>query len=489
MQTNGDSNNNLSNRMLKRVTQQEILKKMSPKKTTPSISLPNAKKQQTKPDPALLPVEDNKASEDDDTQHHNHNQRAMLAPSIESSLSSSSSPRKEKSLNCIAITMLLLVVLFFPIIISYALTFPVLTHTSAWAVGQWLPSSFSIARQLQESAWDYWEESYNNNNKNQQEPLQLDIPIVHVQQHRDNLAEYLEQTYGTDWRRRPLLFKGLWTTEQLSDPNRRLSLAGLFQESLQIPYFTDARIPGALTPDQHAPVRDIVRNMTRGMPHKIGTQWIVQQQPKLLQEVAPHDIVTTLFGNYFAPVSVTGGGPFHLFPALTTVPVFIANGTQTAGKVNTTTNNNNQKPFTALHCEPIGNVAVQLSGRKQWTLVSPEYSWQMRPSVAPDGRAFFASWITDIGQQQEQQQQYSIPTYTAITAAGDAIWVPTWTWHRVDYIPSSASDHDGDDDNDELAIGASLFHFRPVDFVRNNPIFAILILPAIVMELIGYKTQ
>jgi hypothetical protein len=36
----------------------------------------------------------------------------------------------------------------------------------------------------------------------------------------------------------------------------------------------------------------------------------------------------------------------------------------------------------------------------------------------------YASWSAD----------YStvVPTYTAITAAGDAMWVPTWTWHRVD---------------------------------------------------------
>lgn len=153
---------------------------------------------------------------------------------------------------------------------------------------------------------------------------------------------------------------------------------------------------------------------------------------------------------------------------------------------------------TALHCEPIGNVAVQLSGQKQWTLVRPEFSNRLRPSIAPDGRAFFASWLSSWPRSTASPEEGSIvPFYHAVTDAGDAIWVPTWTWHRVDYVSTHAatSSQDNATSNSDspslqsIAIGASLFHFRPVDFLLNNPLYAVLILPAIVLELIGYKTQ
>jgi hypothetical protein len=93
----------------------------------------------------------------------------------------------------------------------------------------------------------------------------------------------------------------------------------------------------------------------------------------------------------------------------------------------------------------------------------------VRPHLAPDGRAFFASALLN---------ESLVPTYQVITEAGDALWIPTWTWHRVVYQNS-----------DEIAIGASLFHFRFRDFLRNQPLFAFLIVPALIMELTGYKTQ
>ena len=160
-------------------------------------------------------------------------------------------------------------------------------------------------------------------------------------------------------------------------------------------------------------------------------------------------------------------------------------------------------PHTALHCEPIGNIAVQLSGEKLWTLIRPEYSKLLRPYIAPDGRAFFVSslpisQITRNGANDPKR----IPHYQAVTEAGDALWVPTWTWHRVDYVASTFSPNDHNhrptetnvpqdryEQSASIAIGASIFHFRPLDFVQNNPLFALLIVPAIVLELIGSKTQ
>ena len=331
---------------------------------------------------------------------------------------------------------------------------------------------------INEAAWAYWERN-NDQQQHQQHPRgNEEIPVIYVQEHLNDLLPYLESTYGKDWKKRPLLLKGLWSYDALqSNSSRRLTLNGLLKENLTIPYFTDARIKGALSPDNHAPIREIVANISRGAPHKIGTQLFVQTWPELIYEVAPVRIVTELFGPYFTPDAVRGTGPFQLLPALTTVPLFVAgSGGQAVGSSEPIKGDDKAeaKPYTALHCEPTGNVAVQLSGKKQWTLVQPEFSHVVKPSASPDGRAFFASWLS-----RDDYYSQHVPTYTAITAAGDAMWVPTWTWHRVDYIIES----------EEMAIGASLFHFRAVDFVANNPLFAILIVPAILLELVGYNTQ
>jgi hypothetical protein len=321
----------------------------------------------------------------------------------------------------------------------------------------------SLRNEWQEFAWRHWEEVHDRHTFGEEQ-----LATVNVQDHLEDLLPYLEETYGMDWRKRPLLFKGLWSPLELSNSTRRLSLKGLLQENLTIPYFTDARVKGALTPDGRAPVREVVANITRGAPHKIGTQLVVLTYPEIIQEVAPVDLVTELFGDYFTAESVKRTGIFQFIPTLTTVPLFIANGKQ-ADKNDAVEQDVSAQPHTALHCEPIGNFAVQLSGRKQWTLVRPEFSFLVKPSTSPDGRAFYASWASDYA---------NVPTYSAVTAAGDAMWVPTWTWHRVDYMES-----------DEVAIGGSLSHFRPLEFVRNNPLFAVLIVPSLLMELFNQNTQ
>lgn len=127
---------------------------------------------------------------------------------------------------------------------------------------------------------------------------------------------------------------------------------------------------------------------------------------------------------------------------------------------------------TDLHCEPIGNVVVQLEGEKRWTLVSPEHSHLLRPTVAPDGRAYFFSMLDPVNPSSLMH----VPRYEVTTRPGDVLWVPPWTWHRVEYLEGVT------------ALTASLFHFRPGEFVRNNPTFAGLILPNLFKELLGVKT-
>ena len=382
-----------------------------------------------------------------------------------------------------------------PILLSVInkLSLSCICNTIAWSFAQILPLKLAaLGQKLEQTSWSYWET--HNINATISSSKALPIPTVDVQLHRNNLSEYLKTTYGKDWRQRPLLLKGLWTELELQQP-RNLSLEGLLQNPLEIPYFTDAR-ERSLSPDHQASVRDIVRNITMGAPHKIGSQLVLENDPELIHEVAPLDIVIELFGEYFSADHIRGSGPFNLFPAITTVPLFIAKYSQgpkhftpsdfgntnknayTNANTNANTSANAPQPFTALHCEPIGNIAVQLSGQKKWTLVQPEYSYQIKPSISPDGRAFFVS--------ESEQINVNVPSYTTITGAGDALWVPTWTWHRVDYI---ASDSDDDDDDDEISIAASLFHFRMLDFVRNNPLFAWLIVPSIAKELLGINTQ
>jgi Cupin-like domain len=373
----------------------------------------------------------------------------------------------------------------------------------AWSVAQWVPSALVNRLGVNTAVWKYWEQQQHQSSRIQQK-----ISVVNVQQYINDppaLLQYLTDTYASDWKKRPLLLKGLWDPEMLraTTSQRRLSLEQLLHENLTIPYFKDARQHGALTPDGSAPLRDIVANITRGLPHKIATQLLVQTYPDLMHEIAPLDIVSLLFGtSYFTPAAVQGSGPWRLLPALTTVPLFIASSnvrsikdtaTKNRGDVSTHIDRTksqatgkaqtlkSQTPYTALHCEPIGNIAVQLSGRKQWTLISPQFSRGLRPAMAPDGRAYFASWIST-------NDDYSVPYYTAETQAGDAIWVPTWTWHRVDYTSATPLDSATDQEED-IAVGASLFHFRPLDFVVNNPLYAVLILPAMFLELIGYNTQ
>lgn len=357
-----------------------------------------------------------------------------------------------------------------PLLISYLLVNDPFRVTLIWSAAQWIPESCELRSRLHQTTWVYWDRFYAVGSV--EEP----IPKVDVQQHKHNLKQFLVEEYGKDWKRRPLLLQGLWSPSDLVSDHRRLTLSGLLHLNLSIPYFTDARRKKALIPDAYASLRDILHNISAGQPHKIGSQLIVQTYPELLHDVAPVSLVTELFGDYFSTNRLKGTGPFGILPALTTVPIFIAsnqkqnpNSTMIVDPAHGVDN-----PMTALHCEPIGNIAVQLSGKKQWTLVRPEFSWALRPSISPDRRAYFRSNYGG----GDRAGNPAVPRYTVVTQAGDALWVPTWTWHQVDYVPS-----------EDVALAASLFHFRPRDFITHNPLFAAVVVPALFLELTGYNTQ
>jgi hypothetical protein len=441
----------------------------------------------------------------------------------------------------------------------------------------------------------------------------MKIPILNVQDYSHNnqdndddadasgvirAKQYLESTYGKDWIERPLLLQGLWTQKELLEGNknenennennenernkrskrkrkRLLTPNGLLtMTNLTIPYFTNATNPTALIPDGYDTVSNIIQGMIYDQkPYKIGSQYIVQNDPTLLfNEIIPNDndnnqlFLTQLFGNHFSPEKITGHSIFEFhgikmkLPGTTTVPVFIANTITTISKdkdkaTTTTTTQKNEEcrsgsssstlsntnddddsssckntdnshkngqdddqeeevpitnpVLTGLHCEPIANLAVQLWGSRTWTLVNPIHSWKLRPSIATDGRSYYPSSIS------KKDLTRKIPRYRITTNPGDAVWLPTWTYHQVEYTTTStsktkttttkviANDNDEDevDDNDEenenskmillsqLSIGASIFHFRPYDYIRRNPLFALLLIPSLLKELIGMKTQ
>jgi len=441
-------------------------------------------------------------------------------------------------------------------------TFPFPLDVYAWSIGQTLSTLGvvrPVARVLTQKAWDSFatrkqhgsvdvdvpvdvptktgslsRQGATNKNTTRTLLAPLDIPTLRVQDFlgsdhasaSDAALSFLESTYGADWRERPLLLQGLWTHSQLEDPSRRLTPSGLLSmNELEIPYFTDALVVGALKPDGKAPVATIVANMLQhNRPHKIGSQFLVQEDPSLLEEVAPHSFLEGLFGNHFSEQHLNRPGRNRRLlglvplPGTTTVPVFVANtrpkelgdapscpkddGSADANSSSSSSHNNNNNnnktlsktPFTGLHCEPIANVAVQLWGSRTWTLVDPSQTWKLKPAISSDGRSFYPSWI-------KLRELRRIPRYEVTTHSGDAVWLPTWTYHRVDYVYSNdrtaiVGNHDNDNDNDndnkplhQLSIGASLFHFRPYDYLRRNPLFAVLLVPSLIRELAGTKTQ
>lgn len=205
-------------------------------------------------------------------------------------------------------------------------------------------------------------------------------------------------------------------------------------------------------PNSRARLADVVSAIVAGGPQKIGTELIFRRFPELLAQLGITDLVGPLLGGAQHVAA-------HRLGFTLTVPVFMASGEARAR--------------TDLHCEPIGNLMLQLGGSKLWTLVPPSESRFLRPAVAPDGRAYFYSRMAmfDPETSLTHVRRWRVESHT-----GDALWVPTWTWHRVDYLPRVT------------ALSASLFHFRPEQTVH-NPLYSALAVPNVLKELVGWKTQ
>lgn len=363
--------------------------------------------------------------------------------------------------------------------------------TSTFAGG----ALWAAADEWEASAWEGWERLLGTSSTEQPEihVRVLDVPTIDLRSCNEGACSgpnssrskltvsEVKALAGDDFLSKPLLLRGLWNEKELADPKRRLSIRGMQHHAelanLSVPFYADATKSGyaALKPNGHAPLSEIVHNITelKGS-QKIGSQLLVETYPSLIEEVAPNDIVTELFGRHFDISSIKGSGPFgfNIFPATTTVPVFLA-GSQAARPDADAT----QTSRTDLHCEPIGNVAVQLHGSKVWTMVDPKQSTLLKPSVSRHGRAFYYSNVNPL----DPYALAHVPHYKVTTTAGDGLWVPPWMWHRVDYISNG--------NEAEPALAASLFHFRPLDFGANNPLFALLMFPNLLKEMLGRNTE
>jgi len=222
---------------------------------------------------------------------------------------------------------------------------------------------------------------------------------------------------------------------------------------VEVDYFTNASAVDGIIPDARASLREVVGGIIAGGSAKIGTEMIMRRFPWLLDELQISERVGPLLGGADVVASSRVG-------LLLTVPVFMATGAPNAR--------------TDLHCEPIGNLMLQLGGRKTWTLVPPEESRHLRPTISKDGRAYLYSRLPT---EDPERTLAHVRRWVVESRAGDAVWVPTWTWHRVDYL-------DG-----VTALSASLFHPRHEQIVSHNPLYALIVAPNMLKELLGLNAQ
>jgi hypothetical protein len=70
-----------------------------------------------------------------------------------------------------------------------------------------------------------------------------------------------------------------------------------------------------------------------------------------------------------------------------------------------------------------------------------------------------------------------IRRYEVTVAQGDLLFVPTWTWHRVDYLPGITS------------LSTSFFHVKTNKLLWANPWYTVAVVPNMLKELIGLNAQ
>ncbi|KAL1496402.1 hypothetical protein AB1Y20_016357 [Prymnesium parvum] len=312
-----------------------------------------------------------------------------------------------------------------------------------WSAAQLLhslsPSPLAWASEWQDVAWAHWLSRAPSAPRDPsplpvlrpgERPASLATPFV--VRGLLNGSRAMERFGGTAWLREPPL------------------------RDLLVDYHEDAAAEHAVTPRGRGRLGEVVERILGGGREKLGTQKVFATFPELLPELGARALLAPLFGESHFRKSWMG--------RTLTVPLFVGRGSEDGAVVRTD-----------LHCEPIGNVVLMLTGGKRWTLVAPNQSYALKPTVSPDGRAYFLSMLPNVpppGVFASHVERYEVETF-----AGDVLWVPTWTWHRVEYLPGVT------------AVSVSLFHVRSEQIWTLNPLFATLLAPNFLKELLGWKTQ
>ena len=311
---------------------------------------------------------------------------------------------------------------------------------------------------------------------------------------RELLVEYAKHlTDEFDMATHPILLRNIWPQESFAvESNRRLTVEGLLKDpelsTLDLPnHFPDASQTGysALVPDNSMNVtlsRFVSDVLSGSAPNaKIGTQLVVEAVPELTEEIVPRGLARELFGwnpwlkNWLkGHVGERIQGWIDRFPSASCYPVFVARQHSPSS---------NKYPRTDLHAEPIGNIAIQLEGSRRWTLVSAEWSTLLRPTVSKHGRGYIYANLDPKSELPERLRQLP-KVYECVTNQGDAIWIPPWHWHKIDYNVGTSNESN----ETQLSIGASVFHFYPRMYF-NMPLFAYLIVPNLIWEALGINVE
>ena len=313
---------------------------------------------------------------------------------------------------------------------------------------------------------------------------------------RDLLVEYAMHD-EFDMTAHPILLRNIWPQGSFAtESNRRLTIEGLLNgpelSTVDLPnHFPDASQTGysALVPDnsRHVTLSQFVSDILSGSTSnaKIGTQLIVEAVPELIEEIVPRGLARELFGwnpwveelkswlkDHF---SERIQGWINKFPSASYYPVFVARQHPPSSRY---------YPRTDMHAEPIGNIAVQLEGSRRWTLVPAEWSTLLRPTVSKHGRGYIYANLDPKAELPGRLRQLP-QVFECITNRGDALWIPPWHWHKIDYNVGASNESN----ETQLSVGASVFHFYPMMYAFNMPLFAYLIVPNLIWEALGFNTE
>jgi len=315
-----------------------------------------------------------------------------------------------------------------------------------WLLSQFgrsvLPESMGVGWMFDRAdsyAWSLWEIEFP---KKKRKPLE--IPKLSVEQ-LDEMG-----TLPSEFLLQPFLIPGLLNNTNASKifgvPRLLASPVG----DLKIHYFKDARRFNTV-PDGYAPLREIATNITKGGVEKFGTEMIFRTFPQLIDELPVHLINKIVSEGYVSK---------ERLGKMLTIPVFMGHGQET------------NSTRTDLHCEPIANVVLQLAGSKRWTLIMPHMSKYLKPQIGPDGRAYVYST-----RHPSDTDILHLERYEVVMEQGDVMFIPTWTWHRVEYLAGVT------------ALSASFFHVRIKELMQSNSLFASATIPNMLKELFGIKKQ